>query len=357
MKDHSTKICKKLTVGLLTAAVIVAGMFAVPAKADAEGSTEESIKDEIIYDSSYDMLKYWTADKKTAPVKTGYVFGGWYADEGTTPLTEETAAGFKGTSYAKFVPAYVLSVKAQNEKGVGKDDGTVANMRLMSSVDGKNYQNVGITVLLNNKKDVSPDEPATKVYNGIMVTGETEPRMANQIFGTQSKYMSVWRLNNIADANDSKIIYVRPYWTTPDGTKVEGLAKYVHVEDGYERLVSVPVNLMTDPLTSGQIAAGALQVTCTDDRFEVYGVETGRVLEEMDYNSTDRKAVKIVGNAAKVNTLAQADDIYANIRFKLKDGAEYEGGKGKFLKFTVTGENFCNWNEEDVAIDAWDVQY
>ncbi len=356
MKNHNAEICKKIAAGLLTAAVIVTGIFAVPARADAEGLAE----DKIVYDNNYLMSDYWTQADKKAPVKEGYVFGGWYKDgDGADAITEAEAAEYNGTAYAKFVPAYVLSVKAQNESGVEENDNKAASIRLMSSVDGRNYQQVGITLLLNNKIDMNP-EAATKVFDGIVVTEAENKKTvyANQIFGKVSRYVSVWRLNNILDTNDSKIIYVRPYWITPDGTKVEGLAKYVHVEDGYKNLVSVPVNLMTDKA----VAAGALQVTCDDNRFEFYaaekGVETGKLLTEMEFNATDSgKTVKIVGNAVEVGTAVKADGIYANVRFQLKDGQEYKGGTGDFLKFTVTGEDFCDWDEQVVRMDVWDVQY
>lgn len=348
MGNRSIKICKKITVGLLAVSVAVTGMIAVPRTVCAE----EPIEDKVIYDSSYKMSKFWSAEEKTAPIKEGYVFGGWYKDgEGTTPLTEAPADDSMET-YAKFVPAYVLSVKAQTESGVVENDGKAASIRIISSVDGNAYKNVGIEIRLNNIIEMQAPE-ATKVYDGIMVEGEAEARQAKDIFGTVSCYLSVWRLNNILDKNDSKLIYVRPYWTTVDGTKVEGLAKYIHVEDSYKKLVSVPVNLMTGEA----VAAGALKVTCNDDRFEFYDVETGRLFTEMDHNAVDTKNVKIVGNAAEVNQQKNADGLYANIRFKLKDGADFEGGKGEFLKFTVTGESFCDWDEKTISINAWDIQY
>lgn len=347
MGNHSMKICKKITAGLLAVSVAVSGMIVVPRTVCAE----ESIEDKVIYDSSYTMSEYWSTGEKRVPIKEGYVFGGWYEDEGNTPLKEAPADSSIKT-YAKFVPAYVLSVKAQIESGVVENDGKPTSIRIVSSVDGNAYKNVGIEIRLNNIIEMQAPE-ATKVYDGIMVEGETEPRQAEDIFGTVSRYLSVWRLDKILDKNDSKLIYVRPYWTTVDGTKVEGLAKYIHVEDSYKKLVSVPVNLMTGEA----VAAGALKVTCNDDRFEFYDVETGRLFTEMDHNAVDTKNVKIVGNAAEVNQQKNADGLYANIRFKLKDGADFEGGKGEFLKFTVTGESFCDWDEKTISINAWDIQY
>lgn len=348
MGNHNMKICKKITAGLLAVSVAVAGMIVVPRTVCAE----EPIEDKVIYEGSFKMSDYWKTEEKTAPIKEGYVFGGWYADEGGTAPLKEAPADTGTKTYAKFVPAYVLSVKAQIESGVTAGDNAKASIRIISSVDGNGYKNVGVEILLNNKINMNAPE-ATKVYDGIMVEDETEPRQAKDIFGTVSRYLSVWRLNGIEDQNDSKIIYVRPYWTTIDGTRVNGLAKYIHVEDSYNKLVSVPVNLMTGEA----VAAGALKVTCNDEKFEFYDVEKGRLFTEMEHKAVDAKNVKIVGNVAKVNQLANADGLYANIRFKLKDGADFENGKGKFLKFTVTGEDFCDWKEETISINAWDIQY
>lgn len=355
MRGHSMSVCKKITAGLLTAVVIAAGIFTAPTRVKAEEAQEAK----VIYDNTtYKMKDYWSDTEKKAPIKAGYVFGGWYADEGKTPLTEKTAASYLETAYAKFVPAYVLSVKAQNEVGVAEGDGKKAAIRIVSSVDSKQYKNIGITLLLNNKNDKSPD-PTTQVYSGLEATkdGVTKVCTAKQLFGEASEFVSGWRIYNIADQNDSKIIYVRPYWTTLDGTKVEGLAKYVHVEDGYKKLVSVPINI----LSKETAAAGVLQVICTDDRFEFYDVEgrfeAGKLFEDMEYNAVDSKNVKLVGNVATVDEAATVDGLYANIRFQLKNGANYESGTGDFTTFTVTGEDFCDWNEKDVVIDAWDVRY
>ena len=95
-------------------------------------------EDKVIYEEVGSIANYWKADNKTAPVKAGYVFGGWfktstanavgaeaYVNGGATsyyaPLkstelnTDEDAdCDYTGTAYAKFVPAQVLSVKAQN---------------------------------------------------------------------------------------------------------------------------------------------------------------------------------------------------------------------------------------------------
>ena len=183
----------------------------------------------------------------------------------------------------------------------------------------------------------------------------TESITANQAFGAAASYFNVWRLNNINDANDSKIIYARPYWVTMDGTKVEGLAKYVHVEDGYKNYISVPINL----LTGEAVAAGALDLTYPSEKLEIVGVETGRIFSNMQIDQTSKTGtIKMVGYAkptlhdgALVHT--QADGIYANVRFVEKEDGDADG-----THFDMKIKDFCDWDEELVkTVKAWDVTY
>lgn len=353
-KNRMINFTKKVTAGFL-AAVIIAGTITMPKPAQAAGL--EDSEDKVIYlgPADYDIKDYWNtnAEERKAPVKEGYVFGGWYCDEnGTVPLTEETAteeiAKEVITAYAKFVPAYVLSVKAQNEEGTVANNGN-SSIRVISSVDSRIYKSVGFEILLNNKISIGMCE-TKNVYSGLKNSEDSETTLypANE-FGSASNYFSVWRLDNINDANDSKIIYVRPYWITPDGTKVEGLAKYVHIEDGYLDYISVPINLLTGEM----VAVGTLQLSYDAQKLEFISFEAGRLLPEMKENHTTAGVVNMVGNAATVNENVNADGIYANIRFKAMGDNTAAG-----LTFRITNQKFCNWAEEIVTtVNAWDIQY
>lgn len=350
------KWTKKMAAGVLAAALIVSGVVVMPKSVEAATGNTDTIQ---YVDRTSEFKTMWKEDGTgTAPVMTGYVFGGWYVDEGGVKKALSTAEAIaklaenpESGMLAKFVPAYVLGVKAQNLSETTAETESTST-RIISSVDSKNYQAVGAEIWLNNKTKLDVAE-TTKVYSGLKVGDETESRKPEQIFGQESHYLSVWRLTDIAKVNYSKIIYVRPYWVTMDGTKVFGLAKYVHVEDGYNGYVSVPINLMTGEA----VAAGALKLTCNDDRFEFYDVQTGRIFDEMEKNASTTDTVKIVGNAAVAGQSVNADGIYASARFKLKSGQSYTGGTGDFVTFSVADENFCDWNEDFVTIDAWDIQY
>lgn len=369
-KEQIMNMTKKMAIGFLAATTILSGISVLPMTADAAAYGTGGYEDKIIYDGSYSIKEYWTADSATrkAPKKDGYVFGGWYADDqGATPLKEteaaEEVAKETPTAYAKFVPAYVLSVKAQNSQGVEEGHTDPANIRLVSSVDCENYAKVGFDVILANKVDVATATntvlETTTVYSKLQA-GETMYDDASKVFGSLSKKFSVWRLDGFANTKDSIIVNVTPYWITLDGTKAEGVGKYLHIEDGYKKYISVPVYLQSD----GILAAGALQMTYPSDILTVKDVEfcnqEGALLEkaELTYRDDGAGTIQFVANAATLNKSFATDGIYANVRFTVS--GSYSGvGTGTFLDFTVSGESFCDWDEKDVteSVSAWDIQY
>lgn len=188
-----------------------------------EGTYE--YKDEILHEEMTDTFKkVWNADstKAVAPSKEGYVFGGWCTkDKGVdtyTMLNPTTAAeaakeGSATEVYAKFVPSYVMNVKAQvdSETGEkGRDRTATGSIRLVSSTDSTDYQKVGFRVFLKKgtqKVEVkqtgdNAGQPleTNKVYNKLLISGETDStkaKDANECFGTLARYFSVWKLEGI----------------------------------------------------------------------------------------------------------------------------------------------------------------
>ena len=359
MRKNMFNLVKKAVAGCLAIGMLTAMAVVMPATAEA---ADDITVGEIVYSDDYTMSDYWSAQgSKVAPTMPGYVFGGWYAKTGDTEFEAVTA--LNDEAYAKFVPEYVLSVKAQNEAGTSESDDVTTegsedytSIRIISSVDSKDYQYVGFSVLLNNAIVLKDKEgnalETTRVYTGLEVSGEADPRTPQQLFGAASNFISVWRIDDIVDANDTKIINVRPYWITPDGTKVDGLAKYVHVEDGYKGYISIPINLITNE----KIAAGMLELSCNDSNFEVYDFEEGLLFDEMDKNETEN-GLKMVGYSTTVNEDTHANNIYGSVRFKKVSG-NFVAGNGEFLTFSVTGAQFSDWNEEFVNINkTWSIKY
>ena len=374
---------KRLTVSMLAVGMIITGIIAYPGLTDVEAT--DSIKDKVLYEyfGETETVKHWTESSKTAPVKEGYVFGGWFKlvneeekthkaeqfiDEQGASSYYEPLTTVEGAAYAKFVPAQVLSVKTQNEAKVDKEYiETFTNevdsfyVRVMTSLDSANYQKVGFDIYLGNRikayKEGTTNEPTetTKIYSGVMVSSEDGTtqvaKEAKDIFGDISKYVAVWPVTNINyKENVSLIIYVRPYWYTMDGTKVDGLAKYVHIEDEYLNYINVPVNL----LGGEKFAAGAVNMTYTntsDDTLTLVAFEKGRIFSEMNYNYTG-KTVKMIGNHDEAGTYPDNNEtIYANLRFA-KPTVDTE------FNITDDEETFCNWNEESVDVKkVWDTRY
>ena len=368
-KKQIVSFMKKLTASMLAVGMIVTGIVVYPKQADAAVVTDEVIYIQSDDEQTYDIKAYWDADKekRTAPVKEGYVFGGWFktADE-SSPLTEaELQKAMPDSAYAKFVPAQVLSVKAQNEEGVTAQ--TIAAMkekndngqpiseqekfyvRVMSSLDSENYTKVGFDIYLNNTKKLENTE-TEKIYTGVMVNGQ--PQYAKDIYGGASKYLMTWRLTEIDWADNVKlIIYVRPYWVTTDGTKVNGLAKYVHIEDEYLEYINVPVNL----LGGEKVAAGAVDVTYdTNENLQLIKFEEGRIFSKMNHSYTGN-TVKMVGNTdlKAGNYDENGETIYANLRFK-KPTTNTE------VNFNIVdvANKFCDWDENFVDVKkVWDTKY
>lgn len=355
------KVClmKRFATVMLALVMVVTGMILIPKEADA---TENSnVKTSVIYSTDFTMSEY-RENGMTAPIKEGYVFGGWYQDAAESdqgaekmslesgesektlkPITSDEVAEFTGAAYAKFVPANVLSVKAQNKANTSATTASTY-VRLMTSLDSTNYIKVGFDIWLANKtqlkKDGGPLE-TSKFWDGLLVG--TEERHASTIYGGESEYLAVWQLKNVAKANYSKIIYVRPYWITMDGTKVEGVAKYVHIEDEYLNLISVPVNLSS---TDG-VAAGNVTMSY-DQTLTLYGCEEGRLLTAMRFwNDADSKTIHMIGNASALNENVTADGILANIRFKKPEAT---------TAFTISG-TFMKWNKDAVTVNGVDMNY
>lgn len=309
----------------------------------------------------------------------GYVFGGWFTSADKTTFTAMNDKNASGTVYAKFVPAYVLSVKCQNAAGTTAETESTS-LKIVSSVDSLSYKEYGfdlyVIVLDENGNFVkqasfaSNGQTATTVYEKFKIydkeidgtltlKGTKEP---NQVFGDASAYFTTWEITTVNQAAYSTIISAKPYWITKDDQTVYGLTKYAHVEDGYlhtegnttYRYVNVPVNIRD----TKAVAAGILNVDYSSyTNFELSEVEGGVVFEEMTW-SDKGSSVKLVGNVQDIASNKTANDIYANLRFKVPSSSASDFLNG--YSFTVTGEEFSDNTESQYTsneYDVWNVKY
>ncbi len=318
-----------------------------------------SYRDEIIYTSQInDAVGLYNSN--TAPTKKGYVFGGWFTDDlGTEQVTADTVA--EGTTlYAKFVPAYVLSVKAQNHQNVEK----TGNIRFVSSVDNEeHYKSVGFDAYFGNKTEEGYmlTAEAEMVYTRILVNkenGTQDEHWPKEVFGEQSQYFNIAEVHGISKDSFNSIIYVKPYWITNDGTKVYGLGKYVRVNDGINGVISIPVNIYT----AQKIAAGLMEIRYPENLQYTGYTASSRLFGEMEVRDDETNhTLKCAGNiaTAKNGDIAADTDLYVSLQFEVAEGEKVTVGKDR-LNFTVTdATQFCNLSEElfDMSKYIWDIQY
>lgn len=342
---------KKVVAGTLVSTMMLVGVLFFPVNTEA---ASYSYEDKIVYDDSV-ANAVTLYNKHEAPTKAGYVFGGWFSDdEGNTQVTTETVEA--GTTlFAKFVPAYVLSVRAQNHNDVS----STGNVRLVSGVDNNaHYKVVGFEVYFANKEANYAYGEGTTVYQNIKAGDSTYT--APEVFGTQANYFNIVEIEGISNDNFDKIIYAKPYWITNDNTKVYGLPKYVCINDGINEIISIPVNLYT----AQQIAAGIVEVvypeTLTYQGYHYSDESASRLFSEMELNVNETtRTIKCVGNVADVNTgnLEANKDIYVSLKFKITD-EDIKLADQRF-SLTVNSIQFCNWAETTIPMSdyVWDIQY
>lgn len=351
------KMIKSVMAGILTTAILLSGVIISPTKGN-EAEAVALAEDKVCYEKKTveDFTNLYVTQDKKAPTKEGYLFGGWYKDNGTTPIKAASDVTDDDTVYAKFVPAYVLSVKSQNyaktaASATPSADNTTTT-RVVSTVDESlQYKEVGFELLVNGKNIT---KSSTKVWEKLDVGGTDYG--AETVFGTTSEYFFVLNIKNIPETKWADQIYARPYWITEDGTEVKGLGKYVYVEDGLKNYISVPVNL--NNVTAG-IGAGVIEVDYDETKLKYVECIAGRVFEEMkaaDKVAADgNKYVRCVGN---VETLADVteDDMYITLRFEVIANETLTSRTAPY-QFAVSEEDFTNVEETKVTLKVWDVQY
>lgn len=350
---------KTMIAGLIVVIMLTLGVVFVPKQAKAETS-RETVENGIIYEkdsTNYKMSDYWSTDEKKAPVMDGYVFAGWYLKNGERFQAMKDVESANDEAWAKFVPEAVLSVKMQVEKGTNAAKETTS-IRVVTTIDSTLYKNVGFDIWFNNRLHITEGTEFNTVFTSIQKENEdgtTTTLYPGQEFDEASKYFAVLKITDIGNVNYKKLIYARPSWTTMDGTKVEGLAKYVHVEDGYasNNWLSIPV----DVLGGKAIAAGVVTMKY-DETLELIkdstAIENGRIFEELTYYvDEENHTITFAANAESAESSDVADGIYANVRFQLKTGAEAKEN----YTFQLTDDSFASWDEKLIDVFLNDYEY
>lgn len=380
MKSRVMNILKKVGAGVLAMTLIVGGCM-LPAK-EADAATVTGVTSNIEYvPVKFSVCKtYIGVEPNIVPEYTelsdksdsfGYLFAGWYKGDSDASANKipnnDTSIADDTIVYAKFVPAYVMSVKCQNWSTTTANS-VSTNIRLISSLDSNMYSQFGFRV---NKWTANEDGSFTSAWGGykekavskifkggIDIYSDSDSYTTcetSDVFGEKSTYAASITLQGVKKEDFATTYSIQPYWVTFDGTKVYGLARYAHVEDGLNGYINVPVNLKD---TDG-VAAGVVKVDCSSlpDGYTFDKAECGIQFPEMSCHD-NKNVVKIAANIADLTANASSNDIFVNLRFKPGDAKTTRTFDGTFYHFTMSEIDFVtNTEEAPKEYTVWDIQY
>lgn len=327
---------KRVWAYLLALAVVLTGMtcFGAPI-ARAE---------EVCYTESIDITPYkeGIAPKPADPAHAGWIFAGWFTDTTcTVAVDRETATG---EQYAKFVPSGVLSAKCQVLNDTTSTSDT-SKIRFVSTVDNLRYQQVGFKYQIAGGAEKS--YTTTQVMKSIVANeGGVAFGYQPTVFDECSQYFITVTMKNIPNHAFATGIRITPFWVTLDGTEVEGVSRFIRVEDHYNKIVNVPVRLCDN----AEVAAGLIGVRYNADKYDYVGYDNGTVFDSTkcnDYNGT----VYCVGNVDDISKNTPADGLFVNLRFQLKENQTNDGS------FEITNMDFCQNTEQFVPVSVVEAAY
>ncbi len=224
MKIGKSKI---LTFGILMTVCFCSAFLA--ARAAEFGSTDDYYKV-----TRMDVGEYRKdAENLVAPTCPGYLFAGWFADEGCkTAIGKDITVGL---AYAKFVPEDILGLKAQvNQELIDDDTNNDATgaIRFVTSVDSLQYSEVGFVF---QRMERTEKKSSNQVY-GQLYAVDTDAVMTEyrpyEVFHPASRYFKTWTYTNVPDSAYGTEITATPFWVTLDGTTVKGKTEVKCVNDG-----------------------------------------------------------------------------------------------------------------------------
>ncbi len=167
----------------------------------------------------------------TAPELGGCIFAGWYIEQDCTSKNAVGQSTTEGAAYAKFVDEDILTVKAQISSNLinGKaNDDAEGQIRFVTTVDSLRYSKIGFKVSydkgdgngIQNKVSAS-----NKVYTELFAVGTTanEDKMyVPEDFCVSSQYFKACTVRKVTEDLYGMQFTVTPFWTTQDGTNVDG---------------------------------------------------------------------------------------------------------------------------------------
>lgn len=382
------KVMKRCLSVILSLAVISSGIVLMPtnAKAVSKGVVQYQKMSVADFEQKIAANEAPACDMQQLPGEaSGYLFGGWfkYTDDNTVGGAIKTASDASGAEYvyAKFVPARLTGISCQI--GVDAENKQSTDLRVVSTVDSKDYRAVGFNVYgrqvsangvldwpmyqYSSNSENPNAAQSTKVYSGLQtyklaadnttVEKNGEPKTAADIFGADAEgfYFTTMSLSSIGKDFYDITIVIKPYWITLDGTYVEGSGEFNRVNDS-PNITSKPniVNISVNLKEASTIAAGMLSVTYPAG-YTYVEAECGRVFDEMKF-VPNGNTIHCVGNVADIDENAKKpNDVYVNLRFEKTDNSLVVGNSE--FAVTVPKDSFCDVNEDFVDVTAWNVKY
>jgi len=240
-----------------------------------------------------------------------YIFAGWFADSSCKSNVAISSSSVSDTSYAKFIPAEILGVKAQVSTAKLTSGENAGNwvMRFVSSVDDLNYRNVGFKVTYEEGGQTKTKSSVSDtVYEKIKsVEEETEYGFSTGVISGKSEYFITGKMA-IADTVAAKATEytVQAYVETLSGEISYGPARILTFNDANGTSLNVDVQASKQLSTSTTYTA-------------TYGL-TG----------TEK-------TATKVEVLSSNADGYSNIRITIDGGVDALASATRFVISDANG--------------------
>ena len=265
-------------------------------------------------DKNGTTYEYYTKTPDAPEGYAGWLFAGWYTDNA---CEKESALGNSVTSdaaWAKFVPADILSVKAQISAGTFYDSPD-AYIRFVTTVDSLNYARVGFDFIIEGEERLGRDSKT--VYEFLYAIGNTGKKLnytPGNIFHSMSQYFVIHTFSGLPNEAFGHGLQVTPYWVTLDGTKVSGEQDIKSVNQGYTSWIK---NVTTQKEKSFNNGAGIYsQGGCTDGSFYYQAVikindENDENLNTVTIKKYDMKTYEEVDSLIS-NSLNHANDMTYN---------------------------------------------
>ena len=263
-----------------------------------ESKQDENSNATNCYAEQFEMSDY--QNKTPVPKDNAHkkwIFAGWYKE--------------KGEFWAKFIPDDMLNVDYQVSEGTNALSET-SDITFKTFIDDSSYKEVGFR---------------------IEREGKVETLVGTQKAKESSHCLIEATLTGIPNESFDAGICVTPYIVTPNGEQVDGVGRYIRVEDSYLDVVNIPVRICSDE----EMQSGEMIVNYDVDNFDYVGVDKGGKLTG-DFVTETIAAGKIV---CRLNEQSMVNGMFANFRFKLKEGVTLPYAEALEL-FTVTGNE--EWN-------------